>query len=81
MYLFDTPQRLRQFVRALYEFLFRYFYTDIYFIHFLLLGLIENVVMFKFKADDFTEIDRDRYPMKDVSMFDIGAPANGSQVK
>jgi len=44
-------------------------------------GLIENVVMFKFKADDFSEIDRQRYPMKDVSVFDIGATVNGTPVQ
>jgi len=44
-------------------------------------GIIEQVVLFRFQPDDFSEIDRDRYPVRDVTMSDIGAREGASPVE
>ena len=36
--------------------------------------------MFKFRSDDFMDIDRDRYPVRDVTMEDIGVKEGASPV-
>lgn len=38
----------------------------------------EQVVLFKFKEDDFSDIDRDRYPMKDLELKNLGVNVNSS---
>jgi len=44
-------------------------------------GIIEQVVLFKFHPDDFSEIDRDRYPVKDVLMSDLDVSEEASPVE
>ena len=43
-------------------------------------GVIEQVVLFKLNPHDFDEIDRDRYPIKDVSMSDLAVKDGASPV-
>jgi len=43
-------------------------------------GVVEQVVLFKLNQHDFDEIDRDRYPIKDVSMSDLAVKPDASPV-